>query len=70
MASGKDLHMNEIHVLDKQIETLMECKPLPENEVKILCERVGFSSLILLLFLYIPCLLMSRIGQRNFDSRL
>ena len=34
MASGKDLNISDIHVLDKQIETLMECKPLPENDVK------------------------------------
>ena len=30
----------EIQNLDRQIETLMKCKPLPENEVKILCEKV------------------------------
>jgi hypothetical protein len=41
MTSGKgELSLNDIHVLDRQIETLMECKPLPENEVKQLCERV------------------------------
>lgn len=41
MATGKDLNMGEIHNLDRQIETLMECKPLPETEVKALCERVS-----------------------------
>lgn len=42
MASGKaELSGADIHVLDKQIETLMECKPLSENEVKQLCERVS-----------------------------
>jgi hypothetical protein len=35
-----DLNMAEIHNLDRQIETLMECKPLSENEVKQLCDRV------------------------------
>ena len=41
MATGKaELSNADIHVLDRQIETLMECKPLPENEVKQLCERV------------------------------
>ena len=49
MASGKaELSGADIHVLDKQIETLMECKPLSENEVKQLCERV--SSLPILSF--------------------
>lgn len=40
MASNTDLKMGEIVSLDRQIETLMECKPLPENEVRALCERV------------------------------
>lgn len=26
--------------LDKQIESLLECKPLSESEVKALCEKV------------------------------
>ena len=41
MATGKDLNNNEIPALDKQIETLMECKPLAETEVRALCERVS-----------------------------
>jgi hypothetical protein len=41
MATGKDLNASEIPALDKQIETLLECKPLPENEVRALCERVS-----------------------------
>jgi len=36
---GADLNINELSILDKQIETLMECKPLSEFEVKQLCER-------------------------------
>jgi len=39
MASNTDLKMGEIMNLDRQIETLMECKPLSENEVRALCER-------------------------------
>ena len=35
-----ELNMNDITILDKQIETLMECKPLSENEVKNLCDKV------------------------------
>lgn len=41
MANNTDLKMGEIHNLDRQIETLMECKPLPENEVRALCDRVN-----------------------------
>ena len=36
--STKELSMGEISILDKQIETLMECKPLSESDVKQLCE--------------------------------
>lgn len=42
--ASKDLNLNDIASLDKQIETLMECKPLPETEVKQLCERVSYKS--------------------------
>ena len=38
--SAKDLNLNEIHSLDRQIEILKECKPLTETEVKQLCEKV------------------------------
>jgi hypothetical protein len=40
MASKAELNLDEITCLDKQIETLLECKPLSENEVKKLCDRV------------------------------
>lgn len=33
------LSMTDIECLDRQINSLMECKPLPENEIKILCEK-------------------------------
>jgi hypothetical protein len=36
--------MSEIPGLDVQIETLLSCKPLPEQQVKQLCERVSDSS--------------------------
>ena len=35
--------MSEILGLDAQIETLLSCKPLPEQQVKQLCERVSSS---------------------------
>ena len=38
--TSKDLNLPELFGLDKQIEVLMECKPLPENDVKQLCEKV------------------------------
>lgn len=31
---------SDITNIDKQIETLLECKPLSEAEVKALCEKV------------------------------
>ena len=31
----------DISNIDKQIETLLECKPLSEAEVKALCEKVN-----------------------------
>ena len=43
-----EINMNDIMILDKSIETLMECKPLPETEVKALCDRVSD----------IPCLIL------------
>lgn len=41
MATPKstDLSMGDIANLDKQIETLFQCKPLPESQVKALCEK-------------------------------
>ena len=36
---GETVKIDDLSVLDKQIETLMECKPLSEAEVKQLCER-------------------------------
>ena len=41
---GGDLNMTDIGNLDRQIEILMECKPLSETEVKQLCEKVGLIS--------------------------
>ena len=36
------LSMDEINVLDKHIEMLMDYKPIPEHEVKALCEKVSY----------------------------
>ena len=38
--SGETKHnLDDIKYIDSQIATLMECKPLPETEVKMLCEK-------------------------------
>jgi hypothetical protein len=37
---GGEINMNEIHGFDTWIETLMTCKPLAENDVKALCDKV------------------------------
>lgn len=34
------LNNEDIATLDRQIEQLVEFKPVPEHEVKILCEKV------------------------------
>jgi serine/threonine-protein phosphatase 2A catalytic subunit len=39
MLATKELKIEDISILDKHIETLMECKPLSEADVKQLCER-------------------------------
>jgi serine/threonine-protein phosphatase 2A catalytic subunit len=33
------LSMTDLECLDNQITQLMDCKPLPENEIKVLCEK-------------------------------
>lgn len=35
------LSMEEISTLDRQIEQLYDYKPIPENEVKALCDKVS-----------------------------
>ncbi len=37
---GVEATMGDIGNLDRQIEILMDCKPLSETEVKQLCEKV------------------------------
>ena len=39
MTTKGEVNIGDLSILDKQIETLMECKPLSESEVKQLCER-------------------------------
>jgi len=36
------LTSNDANNYDAHIEQLMQCKPLKENEVKALCEKVKF----------------------------
>ena len=41
--SATALSMQEIEKLDMQIQQLLDCKPLPENDVKALCDKVNLS---------------------------
>ena len=33
-----DMNFNDYQYLDEQIKQLLECKPLPEDRIKALCE--------------------------------
>ena len=35
------LSIDDISILDKQVETLADFKPIPEHEVKLLCDKVS-----------------------------
>jgi hypothetical protein len=39
------LSADEINLLDTHIESLYEQKPIPEHEVKMLCDKVSFIAL-------------------------
>ena len=39
------LNNEDISTLDRQIEQLIEFKPIPEHEVKILCEKVRYDKI-------------------------
>ena len=39
MAESRSINFEDITNLDKQIDTLLTCKPLPESEIKILCDK-------------------------------
>ena len=41
MADVRVIDMHEIGSLDKQIEVLLSCKPLPESQIKVLCDKVS-----------------------------
>ena len=41
--SNKKYDDKDIDVVDKQIAVLMECKPLPESEVRALSDKVTSS---------------------------
>lgn len=34
------LSLDDINVLERQIDMLFDYKPIPEHEVKVLCEKV------------------------------
>lgn len=37
------LNNEDISILDRQIDQLIDFKPVPEHEVKILCEKVSYN---------------------------
>ena len=41
MVSKQPVDFDGIKALDEQIEVLLSCKPLPESQVKTLCEKVS-----------------------------
>ena len=41
MAESRSINFEEISNLDKHIEVLLGCKPLPESQIKILCDKVS-----------------------------
>jgi hypothetical protein len=50
------LNNEDISTLDRQIEQLIEFKPVPEQEVKILCEKVSHTLLTIIATINkIPC---------------
>jgi len=38
------LSLEDISILDKQVDILTEFKPIPEHEVKVLCDKVTLVS--------------------------
>ena len=38
---GGPINFEEIGGLDKQIDVLLSCTPLPESQIKILCDKVS-----------------------------
>ena len=51
----------DIDIVDKQIAVLMECKPLPESEVRALSDKVSPHS---------PLLNTPFLGERNLNKRV
>ena len=41
MATTTPMNFDEVDNLDKAIEVLFDCKPLPESQIKALCEKVS-----------------------------
>ena len=39
MAENRTINFEEISNLDKQIDVLLGCKPLPESQIKVLCDK-------------------------------
>ena len=39
MAESRPINFDDLAALDEQIQTLLTCKPLPENQVQALCDK-------------------------------
>jgi len=39
MAESRSIDFEEIAKLDNHIDVLLGCKPLPESQIKILCDK-------------------------------
>ena len=46
MAESRAINFEDIANLDEQIKVLLTCKPLPESQIKILCDKVSLSFLL------------------------
>ena len=52
--TNKSIDFKQISILDSQIEVLLQCKPLPESEIKILCDKVRQTLLLFRAYLHSP----------------
>lgn len=46
MAESRAINFEDIANLDEQIKVLLTCKPLPESQIKILCDKVSLTFLL------------------------
>ena len=70
------ISLEDISVLDRQVDQLMDYKPIPEHEVKQLCDKVSFLPYPLSYFTFALSLIIycsnrqKKFSQRKAMSRL